>query len=251
MSGTITWLGHATFRLTLPDGRVIFIDPWLTGNPACPDNLKKAARCDFILVTHGHSDHSGEVANLIEAFNPVVVGNFDLCGALQRTIHKGRYSPMATGGTQTVDGISVALTHAVHSSGVESPDGPVYAGMPNGVVVSADGLASVYHAGDTDVFSDMTLIARLFQPKVCILPIGDYFTMGAKGAALAVEMLEPAAIIPCHYKTFPVLDQSADAFREALPASFRNRLHVPEVGADLPWTAKGIGQGAGKHGTRG
>lgn len=241
MSATITWMGHATFKLTMPDGRVVFIDPWLTDNPACPDNLKKPARCDLVLVTHGHSDHAGEVANLIDAFDPTIVGNYDLCGAMQKTIGKGRFSPMATGGTQEVDGISVSLTQAFHSSGVESPDGPVYAGMPNGFVVSAEGLAGVYHAGDTDVFSDMTLIARLFEPRICILPIGGYFTMGAKGAALAVEMLEPAAIIPCHYKTFPVLDQSADAFREALPGSFRNRLRVPKVGDDLVWTATGIG----------
>ncbi len=240
MSATITWLGHATFKLTLPDGRVIFIDPWLTGNPACPVSLKKPARCDLVLVTHGHADHAGDVGNLIDAFNPTVVGNYDLCGALHKKIGKGNFSAMATGGTQTVDGISVSLTQALHSSGIESSDGPVYAGMPNGVVVSAEGLGGVYHAGDTDVFSDMTLIARIFEPKVCILPIGDHFTMGAKGAALAVEMLEPAAIIPCHYKTFPILDQSADAFREALPPAFRNRLHVPDVGTDLVWTAAGI-----------
>jgi L-ascorbate metabolism protein UlaG (beta-lactamase superfamily) len=241
MSATITWLGHATFKLTLSDGRVIFIDPWLTDNPACPDNLKKPDRCDMVLVTHGHSDHAGDVANLIDAFNPTVVGNFDLCGAMQRAIGKGNFAPMATGGTQQVDGVSVSLTQAQHSSGLDSPEGTLYAGMPNGFVVSAEGLAGIYHAGDTDVFGDMTLIARLFEPRVCILPIGDHFTMGAKGAALAVEMLEPAAIIPCHYKTFPILDQSADAFREALPPSFRNRLHVPDVGADLTWTAMGVG----------
>ena len=113
--------------------------------------------------------------------------------------------------------------------------------MPNGVVVAADGVAALYHAGDTDVFSDMQLIPKLFDSKICILPIGDYFTMGAKGAAMAAELLQPAAIIPCHYKTFPILAQTTDAFRDALPDALKDRLFVPEVGQDLAWTARGIG----------
>lgn len=241
MSATITWLGHATIQLTLADQRVILIDPWLTDNPTCPENLKKPARCDMILLTHGHGDHVGEVANLIERFDPPIVGNFDLCAVLQKQIGRGRFSGMNTGGTQTVDGVRVSLTQAFHSSGVDSPAGPLYAGMPNGVVVGVDGLATVYHAGDTDVFSDMKLIARLFEPQVCILPIGDFFTMGAKGAAIAAEMLDPQAIIPVHYKTFPVLAQSADDFRQALLPGLRERLVVAEVGQVLPWTASGLG----------
>jgi L-ascorbate metabolism protein UlaG (beta-lactamase superfamily) len=148
---------------------------------------------------------------------------------------------MNTGGTQTVDGVRVSLTQAFHSSAVHTPETLIYAGMPNGVVVGVNGLASVYHAGDTDVFGDMTLIAQLFEPKVCILPIGDFFTMGAKGAALAAEMLQPSAIIPIHYKTFPVLDQSADAFRAALRPDLRERLVVADVGKPLAWTATGLG----------
>lgn len=241
MSASITWLGHAAVRLTLPDGRVILIDPWLTDNPACPDALKKPPRCDMILVTHGHTDHVGDVPALIERFDPMVIGNFDLCGALEKQIGKGRYSAMATGGTQTVDGVRVSLTQALHSSGIDGPEGPMYAGMPNGVVVGVDGPATVYHAGDTDVFSDMKLIAELFAPKVCILPIGDHFTMGAKGAAIAAEMLQPSAIIPIHYRTFPLLAQSADGFRDALSAPLRERLCVAEVGQEIAWTASGLG----------
>ncbi len=246
MNASITWLGHATVRLVLPDERVILIDPWLADNPACPDTLVRdlnlaPARCDMILLTHGHSDHVGDVKALVEAFDPMVVGNFDLCSVLEKQIGRGRYSGMNTGGTQTVDGVRVSLTQAFHSSSVDSPDGPVYAGMPNGVVVAVDGLATVYHAGDTDVFSDMKLIARLFEPKVCILPIGDHFTMGVKGAVLAAEMLQPTTIIPIHYKTFPLLAQSADEFRQALPAGLKERLIVAEIGQELAWTATGIG----------
>lgn len=240
MTATITWFGHATVRLTLPDERVIMIDPWLDGNPACPDNLKKLSRCDMVFVTHGHFDHVADVKTIIETFDPLVVGNFELCNVLEKQIGKGRYSGMNTGGTQTVEGVRVSLTQAFHSSAVDSPNGPLYAGMPNGVVVGVDGLATVYHAGDTDVFGDMQLIAQLFEPKVCILPIGDHFTMGARGAALAAEMLQPSAILPIHYKTFPLLAQSADAFQEALPAELKDRLIVPAPGQELTWTAAGI-----------
>ncbi|MFH1107857.1 MAG: metal-dependent hydrolase [Planctomycetota bacterium] len=240
MTASVTWLGHSAFRLTLPDERVILIDPWLAENPACPANLKKPTRCDFIVMTHGHPDHVDDVPELVRRFDPIVVANYDLCMAMQNRIGKGRYEWMNTGGTHTVDGVRFSLTQAFHSSGVYSPEGPTYGGMPNGVVIAIEGLAAVYHAGDTDVFSDMKLIAQLFTPKICILPIGDRFTMGARGAALAAEMLQPAAIIPGHYKTFPFLAQSADAFREALPANLRSRLFVPDVGEPLDWTATGV-----------
>ena len=241
MSATITWYGHATVELTLPDGRVIFIDPWMTDNPACPEHLRKPSRCDMIILTHGHFDHTGDVKNLIEAFDPIVIGNFEVCTVLQEQIGRGQFSGMNTGGTQNVEGVRVSLTQALHSSSIVTSKGPAYAGMPNGVIVAVDGLATVYHAGDTDVFSDMKFIKILFDPKICILPIGDHFTMGAKGAALASEILQPRAILPVHYKTFPVLAQSTDAFRTALPDKLKERLVIAEVGQKLAWTATGLG----------
>lgn len=237
MSASITWFGHATFRLVLPDERVIFIDPWLVENPACPWALKNPPRCDLIVLTHGHPDHCDDVPALVRKFDPPVVANYDLCMSLQRIIGKGRFEWMNTGGTHTVDGVRLSLTPALHSSGVYNPDGPACGGMPNGVAIAFPDLATVYHAGDTDVFSDMKLIAKLYEPRICILPIGDRFTMGAKGAALAAELLQPATIIPGHYKTFPILAQSADDFRKALPDTLKSRLLAPEVGEPLTWTA--------------
>ncbi len=240
MNATITWLGHSAFRLVLSDGRTLYIDPWLTDNPVCPPELKKPSRCDVVLLTHGHFDHVGDVKTLIESFDPVIVANYDLCNALNTLHGKGRYSGMNTGGTQTIDGLRISLTRAYHSSGIDTPAGPMYAGMPNGVVVNPPGLATLYHAGDTDVFSDMTLIAQLFNPKICILPMGDLYTMGPRGAALAAKFLQPTAIIPCHYKTFPVLAQSADELREALPSELRHRIFAPDIGEPLTWTATGV-----------
>jgi len=240
MTASITWLGHATVQLILPDGRVVIIDPWLADNPACPAKAKTPTRCDFIVMTHGHSDHVGDVPALVRQFDPVVVGNYDLCTVMQRMIGGGRFEMMNTGGTILVEGVEFTLTKAYHSSAVETPQGPVYGGMPNGVVIQADGVASVYHAGDTAVFSDMKLLARLMAPKICCLPIGDRFTMGARGAAVAAEFLQPNVIIPIHYKTFPVLAQSADEFRRILPANLRDRLVEAQEGVPIGWTADGV-----------
>lgn len=236
----VTWLGHAALRLTLPDERVVLIDPWLRDNPSCPSDLKEPARCDFLALTHGHDDHINDAARLIERHNPQVIAAFELCAHLGLKSPKGRFSPMNIGGTQEVDGVRFTMTRAYHSSGIDSADGPLYAGMPGGIIVGVEGLASVYHAGDTDVFGDMKLIAELFAPKICVLPIGDCFTMGPAGAALATKMLDPACVIPIHYGTFPVLHGTPDAFRQALPESMRERLIVPKVGASIVWTTDGL-----------
>lgn len=236
----MTWLGHSAFRFVLPDGRVVLIDPWLTENPSCPDAEKKVTRCDMILLTHGHFDHVGDCISLVKQFDPIVVANYDLCAILQKETGTGRFEGMNTGGTLDLGGVRVSLTRAYHSSGVDAPAGPLYGGSANGVVLAVDGVATVYHAGDTDVFTDMTLIAHLFEPKIAILPIGDRFTMGAKGAALAASLLNPAAILPCHYQTFPLLAQSATAFREALTSQLRPRLHTPKPGESLKWGSSGL-----------
>jgi len=240
MSASITFLGHATFQLTLPDERLVFIDPWFEGNPSCPDSFKKPARCDLVVLTHGHDDHVGGVEALIEAHNPKIVANYDLCMVMGAKLGGGRYCPMNTGGTQDVDGVRVSLTQAFHGSALSGSDGLVYGGMPNGAIIAVDGLAKIYHAGDTDVFSDMQLIAKLFAPDIAILPIGDLFTMGAKGAAVAAEFLDPKVIIPCHYKTFPILAQSADAFQAELGPDPGRGMRELVSGEPVEWTADGI-----------
>ena len=237
---TMTWLGHSTIKLTLPDGRVILFDPWLKDNPACPANLKNVPHCDIIALSHGHSDHAGEVPALIAQHNPRIVATFELCAALALKAPKARFAPMNIGGTQCVDGIDFTLTRAFHSSSVDSESGPMYVGMPCGTVVKVKGLASFYHAGDTDVFSDMKLIAELHSPRIAALPIGDHFTMGPAGAALAVKFLNPSAIVPIHYGTFPLLTGTVEHLRSLLPAEFKNRLTAPDVGQEVTWTSEGL-----------
>ncbi len=239
-SASITWLGHATYRLTLPDERVILIDPWLKDNPKCPEDQVEQPRCDFIALTHGHSDHAADVARLIEQHDPQVVATIELCTVLGTGSPKARFAPMNIGGSQTLDGVTFSLTRAYHSSSIDSESGPVYTGMPCGLVVNVPGRASFYHAGDTDVFGDMRLIAELLSPEIVARPIGDHFTMGSRGAALAAKFLAPAYIIPMHYGTFPVLHGTVEALREALDPELRDRLVVPVVGESMTWSDAGV-----------
>lgn len=239
-SGRITYLGHSTFRLTLPDERVILIDPWLTDNPKCPESEKSQPRCDFVVLTHGHSDHTGDVAKLIKQHAPQVVAIFDLTSLFENEYPDGKYNGMNIGGTLDLEGISFSMTRAFHSSSIPTGEGQAYAGDPAGFVIQAPGLASVYHAGDTDVFSDMKLIEQLYAPKIVMLPIGDHFTMGPKGAALAARFFDPSAVVPMHYGTFPLLTGTVEAFRQELGADFAQRVVALEPGRSADWTAQGL-----------
>lgn len=236
----MTWLGHAAIRLTLPDERVVLIDPWLRDNPSCPEGMKDPPRCDFLVFTHGHSDHTGDAAHLIERHNPRVVAAVELCALLGMDSPKARFSPMNIGGTQTIDGVTFSMTRAFHSSSIDGKNGPLYAGMPAGVVVRVPGLAGFYHAGDTDVFSDMRLIAELFQPRIAALPIGDHFTMGPRGAAIATRLLDVRNVVPIHFGTFPILRGTVAALREALGEELTDRVVEPRPGQPVTWTVDGL-----------
>lgn len=242
-AASMVWLGHATIQLTLPDERVVIIDPWLRDNPSCPDELKNPPRCDIVALTHGHIDHTGDVQRLIDQHNPMVVATVELCALLGLSAPKGNFAAMNIGGTQIIDGIKFSLTRAYHSSSIDSAQGPLYAGMPCGVVIEVEGTSTIYHAGDTDVFSDMKLIAELCSPKVVALPIGDHFTMGPAGASIAAQMFQPADIVPIHYGTFPVLTGTPDALHKALPAELQERLIVPKVGESIGWVENGLSRG--------
>jgi len=200
----ITWLGHGTFELRLESGEVLVLDPWTNGNPAYPAG-HAFSRIDGMLISHGHFDHIHDAVPLAKQFSPKVVGIFETCLWLEK---KGvqNTSPMNKGGSQQVGPASVTMTHAVHSCGISEDDGSVvYGGEAAGYVIAIPDGRKLYFAGDTNVFSDMALIAELYQPELAMLPIGDLFTMSPLEAAKAVQLLKPKKVIPMHFGTFPPL----------------------------------------------
>ena len=209
----ITWLGHSAFRITTPSGQVILIDPWVMGNPSCPEAFKKVEKLDVMLITHGHGDHLGDAVALARAHKPLIVAIYETCLWFNS---KGIHStlPMSKGGTQKAGEIEVTMVHALHSCGIEDEGKIVYGGEPCGYIVRLPGGMTIYHAGDTAVFGDMKLIGELYQPELACLPIGDLYTMGPREAALAIRLLGVRHVVPMHYGTFPVLTGTPSALRD-------------------------------------
>lgn len=201
----IKYLGHATFRIKSAKGKVILIDPWVYGNPACPDGHKKFDRVDIMAITHAHFDHIGDAVSIGKEYGPKVVGIFETCVWVNSKGVEG-IMPMNKGGTQGVDGIKFTMVHAVHSCGIKEDDGKIiYGGEAAGYVIEFENGFKIYHAGDTALFSDMKLIAEIYKPELVMIPIGDHFTMSPVEAAYACRFLSPKYVIPMHYGTFPVL----------------------------------------------
>jgi L-ascorbate metabolism protein UlaG (beta-lactamase superfamily) len=210
----ITWLGHSTFRVTTPSGKKLLIDPWVMGNPACPDELKDPGPLDAILITHAHFDHIGDAVELGQSTGATLVSIAETSAWLGS---KGLENLVGfnKGGTTEVAGCKVHMTHAVHSCGITDGDQIIYGGEAAGYVVEFENGFKLYHAGDTAVFSDMSLIGKLLQPDWAMLPIGDFFTMGPRSAAEAIRMLGVKTVIPMHFGTFPVLTGTPQQLREA------------------------------------
>ena len=206
----LTWLGHATFRLDA-GGKRIYIDPFLNGNPKCPEGEQTPERVDIIALTHAHGDHLGDTVELAQQHGSTVIAPVELADWLQIKHKLENVRDPNKGGTVDVDGVRFTLTDANHSS---SNNDLEYMGEPCGIVVRAEG-KSLYFAGDTNVFGDMgTVIKRLYEPDVAVLPVGDNYTMGPEEAALAVELLGVKRVVPCHYGTFPVLTGTPEALAE-------------------------------------
>jgi L-ascorbate metabolism protein UlaG (beta-lactamase superfamily) len=225
---SLTWLGHASFRLDTDDGKRIYIDPFLKDNPKTPDSEREPERVDVIALTHGHGDHAADVVDISKKFpDAEIVAMIELKRHLgNEGANVGNMPGINKGGTQTVGNVRFTLTDARHSNGGENNE---YLGDAAGLVVRlADG-TSIYFAGDTCVFGDMQLIGRLYQPNVAVLPIGDHFTMGPEEAAVALELLGNPRCIPCHYGTFPVLTGTP----EALAALTEAPLEVLQPGDTL------------------
>jgi L-ascorbate metabolism protein UlaG (beta-lactamase superfamily) len=210
---SITWYGHSTFVITTPGGKRIVTDPWLEGNPKCPPAMKKITAADLILVSHGHSDHTGDLVAVSRATKAPVVAVYELAHWFEL---KGltNLQGMNIGGTIAVAGLSVTMVPAIHSSSVVENDTNVYLGNPAGFVVRMENEQAFYFAGDTALFGDMRLIAEMYAPQIAFLPIGDHFTMGPDAAALAARMLAVRQVVPMHYGTFPVLTGTAERLKQ-------------------------------------
>jgi L-ascorbate metabolism protein UlaG (beta-lactamase superfamily) len=197
----IKWLGHSVFELDI-DGKRILIDPFISDNPACPVGVEDI-KADIVCVTHDHHDHLGDSIEICKRTGATFVGAFEL-GVYAESEGVKDVVAMNIGATLGVKGVEVTMVPAFHSS---------TRGPSVGFVVGIGDLR-VYHAGDTGLFSDMKLIAELYKPRVACFPIGGYYTMGPREAAEAAQLVSPQLVFPMHYRTFPVLEQTADGFLE-------------------------------------
>lgn len=214
--GRVTWLGHAAFLIESPKGARIAVDPWIGNNPTFPKGFDYG-KLDVIAATHGHFDHFGEDGiPLAKKTGATVVGIFELalhCGAAGVE----KVSGMNKGGSQQVAGVEFRMVHAVHSAGTSGAGKESnFPGDPCGYVMRFEDGFSIYHAGDTNVFSDMALIGELYAPDLALLPIGDFYTMGPREAAKACELLGAPRVLPMHWKTFAALPGTPEALREEL-----------------------------------
>jgi L-ascorbate metabolism protein UlaG (beta-lactamase superfamily) len=245
METQLTWYGHAAFKIKTPTGKVLLIDPWVT-NPAFArgkDELTSLDRVDLIFLTHGHSDHVGNAVEIGKRTGAILVSNFDLSAAMISVLGypEAQTSNVTTGHLggelSLLDGeVTVRFVPAWHGSSIQKDDKspPVYAGNPTGLIIALRGGPTIYHTGDTDLFSDMALVKRFHKIDIMLVCIGDHYTMGPDRAAEAVKLVAPRTVIPMHYGTFPVLTGTPEAFeRELKKRKVKARLGVMKPGETL------------------
>jgi len=229
----IAWYGHSCFRFEL-DSSVILVDPFLSGNSTFEASVvaKEAVTSGVthILLTHGHGDHIGDTVEIATSTGAKVVTNFDLCMWLAKQGVMA-FEPMNTGGTVDLGDFKASLVRADHSAGLVEQDVGFPLGSANGFIITPEDGPVVLHMGDTDIFTDMELIDEIYEPDIGLVPIGDRFTMGAMTAAMACKrFFDFELVIPCHYGTFPIIDQTPDAFIEEMSGE---DVVVPKVGEVL------------------
>ena len=211
MSGSVKWLSHACFMITSAKGKIIYIDPFFVDNPLRPMSLDEVKVANIVLVTHDHPDHVGDAVDIAENTGATVVAQPETVGrmmsdlglSIERVANFG--TGINIGATVLIDGITITMTQACHSSQTASN---------SGFIVKLDDGYTIYHAGDTGIFATMKILGELYPLDLALLPIGGAFTMDSVQAARALTLLNPKKAIPMHYKTWPLLEQSADTFVE-------------------------------------
>ncbi|MBB3591430.1 L-ascorbate metabolism protein UlaG (beta-lactamase superfamily) [Rhizobium sp. BK529] len=230
----ITWLGHSAFRIETKAAKIL-IDPFLTHNSSfAGQDIKDVTNgITHILLTHGHGDHLGDTVLIAKETGAVVLANADLASWLG-TKGVGKLEMGNTGGTVSLDSFTATFTNALHSSAQMTEDGVSHSlGNANGLMLHFDDEPSLFHMGDTDIFSDMALIDELHQPDIGIVPVGDRFTMGGAVAALACQRyFNFKTAVPCHYGTFPIIDQTPEKFIAGMEAS-KTQVKAPKPGESL------------------
>lgn len=213
----VSYHGHSIVKIET-EGKTILIDPFINGNELT-DLKVEDQKVDFIVLTHGHNDHVGDTVEIAKANDALVIATAELSTYLSWQGLKTH--PLNLGGSAQFDFGKVKLTQAFHSSSYTTEDNEIiYTGMPAGVLLFIEG-KTIYHAGDTSLFSDMKLIGERHPLDLAFLPIGDNFTMGPEDAATAVEFLKPKTVVPIHYNTFPFIKQN--------PQDFVDLVHSAEV----------------------
>lgn len=212
----IIWLGHGSFRIEI-EKQVLLVDPWLSGNPVLAEDQHEAATAgaDHILITHGHFDHTADMVSLSKALNAPVVGIYDFMGYLE-TNDSLNVIGFNIGGTVKLGDVSVSMVPALHSNSyTQDPQAPV--GREVGYIIKGEG-RTLYISGDTGIMADMEWIGDYYKPDIGILSAGGHFTMDMKQVAYAAKKyFDFKTVIPCHYKTFDILEQSAQNLIDGLP----------------------------------
>jgi len=196
----ITWLGHSGIKLK--GSKTIYIDPFLTGNPAASTTPDEIDEADVVVVTHHHGDHLGDAFTICKKTGATFVGIHEI--AVDAEAEGITAEGMNIGGTIEAKGVKIHMVQALHSA---------ERGDPAGVVIEMDGM-TIYHAGDTGLTYDMKLIGEFFKPDLSFIPIGDRYTMGIPSAAKAVEFIQTKKVIPVHYNTFPIVSADPEEFKK-------------------------------------
>ncbi|MDT2672878.1 metal-dependent hydrolase [Enterococcus dongliensis] len=222
----ITYHGHSVLSLIMNDGQKLLFDPFITGN-SLTDLTPEKVQTDWILVTHGHSDHIGDMLSIAKRNDATIISIVEICNFAEKN-GVNKTHGMNIGGSFDFPFGQVTMVHAQHSSGYEVEGQMLYMGEAAGFILQAEG-KTIYHAGDTSYFGDMAFLGENFDIDLAFLPIGDNFTMGPHDAVIAAKLLKAKQVVPIHYNTFPVINQDPEAFITLLPKNIGKVMHVGET----------------------